>query len=124
MMNDVEKELNRMLKCGVIREVTEPTDWYATMVPVKKKISDIRFCVDLKQFNKAVRREHYTLPSLDDITPKLAGSKYLSTLDAASGFCQIPLQESSQLLTTFMTPFGIYAFRRIRFGITSAPEVF
>ena len=47
-----------------------------------------------------------------------------STLGAASGFWQIPIDEDSQLLTTFITPFGRYAFCRLPFGIFSAPEIF
>ncbi len=120
----VKKELERMLHEGVIRGVKEPTEWCAPMVAVQKKSGDVRICVDLKVLNKAVCREHYTLPSLDEIAPKLAGSKYFSRLDAASGFWQIPLDEDSQLLTTFMTPFGRFAFTRMPFGITSAPEIF
>ena len=62
----VKAELNRMVASGVIREVTEPTDWCSAMVPVVKKTGAVRICVDLKQLNKAVRREHLMLPSLDD----------------------------------------------------------
>lgn len=47
-----------------------------------------------------------------------------SSLDAASGFWQIPLDEASQKLTTFITPFARYCFKRLPFGITSAPEIF
>jgi hypothetical protein len=52
---------------------------------------DVRICVDLKRLNRSVKRERYTLPSLDDVTHKLAGSKVFSKLDATSGFWQIPL---------------------------------
>ena len=117
-------ELDRMVTSEVIRVVTEPTDWCSAMVPVVGKNGTVRICVDLKRLNIAVRREHLMLPSLDDIAPKLAHSKVFSTLDAASGFWQIPLDENSQLMTTFITPFGRYAFRRLPFGISSAPEIF
>ena len=124
LMDAVKEELNNMVESGVIRSVTEPTDWCAAMVPVIKKTGTVRICVDLKQLNTAVRREHHMLPSLEDIAPELAGSKVFSTLDAASGFWQIPIYEDSQLLTTFITPFGRYAFCRLPFGISSAPEIF
>ncbi|KAK2173586.1 hypothetical protein NP493_866g01020 [Ridgeia piscesae] len=124
LMDAVKAELNNMVESGVIRSVTEPTDWCAAMVPVIKKTGAVRICVDLKQLNTAVRREHHMLPSLEDIAPKLAESKVFSTLDAASGFWQIPIDEDSQLLTTFITPFGRYAFCRLPFGISSATEIF
>ena len=124
LMGAVKAELDRMVTSGVIRAVTEPTDWCSAMVPVIKKTGAVRICVDLKQLNTAVRREHFMFPSLEDISPKLADSKVFYTLEAASGFWQIPIDEESQLLTTFITPFGLYAFCRLPFGISSAPEIF
>ena len=115
LMDAVKAELNNTVESGVIRSVTEPTDWCAAMVPVIKKTGAMRICVDLKQLNTAVRREHHMLPSLEDIAPKLTESKVFSTLDAASGFWQIPIDEDSQLLTTFITPFGRYAFCHLEF---------
>ena len=85
-MDAVEAELKHMLADGVIREVTQPTDWCAPMVPVVKPSGAIRICVDLKQLNKAVRREHFNLPMLDDIAPKLQGSTIFSKVDARNGF--------------------------------------
>ncbi|XP_016139457.1 uncharacterized protein K02A2.6-like [Sinocyclocheilus grahami] len=113
-----------MEQLGVIEEVSEPTPWCAPMVPVAKKNGDIRICVDLKQLNEVVIREKYVLPTLDDVTSKLAGATVFSSLDAASGFWQIPLDDASKRLTTFITLFKRYCFRRLPFGITSTPEIF
>lgn len=55
---------------------------------------------------------------------QLSGSTVFSSLDATSGFWQIPLDKDSQRLTTFITPYGTYCFKRLPFGITSAPEIF
>ena len=120
----VKEELDRLTSAGIIKEITKPTPWCAPMVPVMKKSGKVRLCVDLKKLNVNVRRERYVLPTLDDLTSRLAGSTVYSSLDAASGFYQIPLDEASQGLTTFITPFGRYCFRRLPFGITSAPEIF
>ena len=124
LMNSVKEELERMVDSGTIREITEPTDWCSPMVPVRKKNGKLRICVDLKKLNVSVKRERYMLPTLVDIAPKLNGAKYFSTLDAYTGFYQIPLDSESQKLTTFITPFGRYCFQRVPFGITSAPEIF
>ena len=94
------------------------------MVPVLKKSGAVRICVDLKRLNLSVERERYILPTLQDLTSSLAGATVFSSLDAASGFYQIPLHEASQELTTFITPMGRYCYRRLPFGITSAPEIF
>lgn len=111
MLSKVKDELDRMVASGVITEIKEPTEWCAAMVPVpKKNKKQIRICVDLKKLNKAVKREKFILPTIDDILPKLAHAKVFSLLDAASGFWQIPLEPESAKLTTFITPFGRYFF--------------
>ena len=74
--------------------------------------------------NKAVKRERVVLPTTDEITAELSGSTVFSSLDAAAGFWQIPLDKDSQRLTTFITPFARYCFKRLPFGISSAPEIF
>ncbi|XP_062849175.1 uncharacterized protein K02A2.6-like [Trichomycterus rosablanca] len=124
LLPKVEEELKRMEAMGIIEEVTEPTEWCAPMVPVMKKNGKIRVCVDLKRLNENVKREKFILPTLDDILPKLAKGTVFSSLDAESGFWQITLEENSARLTTFITPLGRYCFKRLPFGITSAPEIF
>lgn len=125
MLQKVKEELKRMENNGVIEQVTQPTEWCAPMVPVlKRNTTKARICVDLTKLNKSVKREHYILPTPDEITAKLSGATVFSSLDAASGFWQIPLHPDSCKLTTFITPFGRYCFKRLPFGITSAPEIF
>ena len=80
--------------------------------------------VDIKTSTQSVMRLHYMLQMLEDIGHKLAGSKIYSALDAASGLWQIPLAEDSQLFTTFITPFGRFAFKSMPFRITSGPKFF
>ena len=64
------------------------------------------------------------LPTIEDVTSKLQGCKVFFTLDATSGYHQLALDENSAKLTTFMTPFGRFMFKRLPFGITSASEIF
>ena len=94
------------------------------VVAPKAQPGKIRLCVDLTHLNQWVRRERHILPAVDHTLAMLAGAKVFTKLDATSGFWQIPLSEESQLLTTFITPFGRYAFNRLPFGISSAPEHF
>ncbi|XP_063072782.1 uncharacterized protein K02A2.6-like [Engraulis encrasicolus] len=124
LFTKVEQELARMQSLGIIEEVREATDWCAPMVPVVKKNGKVRICVDLKRLNEAVRRERFILPTLEDVAPTLSGAAFFSTLDASSGFWQLPLDPASQRLTTFITPKGRFCFKRLPFGITSAPEIF
>ena len=120
----VEDELKRMEDQGVISKVTQPTDWCSGMVVVPKPNGKVRICVDLTQLNKAVRREVHPMKSVDENLAKLGNASVFSKLDANSGFWQLPLDEESKLLTTFITPQGRFAFNRIPFGISSAPEIF
>ena len=124
LLQKVKEELDRLKSAQVIEEIQEPTDWCAGMVPVLKRNGAVRICIDYKQLNKNVRRERYMLPTLEDVLHKLHGAKVFSKLDCTSGFFQLPLDEESSKLTTFITPFGRYIYKRLPQGITSAPEIF
>ena len=113
-----------MEKAGVISKVSEPTPWCAGLVVVPKKSGRVRICVDMKSLNQSVLREVHPLPKVDETLAQLTGAKVFSKLDANSGFWQIPLSQSSRLLTTFIAPTGRYCFNKIPFGISSAPEHF
>ena len=92
------------------------------MVVVPKKTGSVRICVDFRHLNESVLRETHPLPKVDNTLAQLAGATVFSKNDANSGFWQIPIDESSRELTTFLTPFGRYYFNRLPVGITSAPE--
>ena len=124
LMDKVKSELHRMETMGVIRKIQEPTEWCAGIVVVPKPNGNIRICVDLTRLNESVRRERHILPAVDETLAKVDGAIVFSKLDATSGFWQIPLHKDSEPLTTFITPFGRYCFRRLPFGISSAPEHF
>ena len=89
-----------------------------------KRSGAVRICVDLKPLNESVLREVHPIPTVDDTLAQLSGASVFTKLDANSGFWQIPLDKKSQLLTTFVTPFGRYYFSKLPFGISSAPELF
>ena len=93
------------------------------MVVVPKK-DDVRICVDLTKLNESVRRERHEMPSVEYTLGQLSDARIFSKLDANSGFWQVPLADESALLTTFITPFGRFCFKRLPFGISSAPEHF
>ena len=108
---------------GVIAQVTMPTKWIRSMVMVSKKIGKLRICLDPKDPNRALLRENYQLPTLKDIAMHLHGAKVFTVTDAQNGFWHGNIEESSYL-TTFQSPFGRYRWKRMPFGISSAPEVF
>ena len=116
-------KLDSMEEQGVIKKVDKPTEWVHNLVIVEKKDKSLRICLDPRNLNICVKREHYQIPVLEDITSQLSGKHVFSVIDLKEAFWQIPLTEESMLLTTFSTPFGRYCFTRMPFGICSASEV-
>ena len=85
---------------------------------------NVRLCIDPKPLNNALKRNHYPLPTIEDVLPLLTDSKVFKVLDARNGFWHVQLDDQSSYLTTFSTPWGRYRWLRMPFGITSAPEEF
>ena len=108
----------------IIAKVDCPTEWVNSFVAVEKKNGDLRVCLNPADLNEVVLREHYQLPTWEEISGRLAGAKIFTKLDANKGYWQIVLDEASSYLTTFRTPFGRYRYLRLPFGIHSAQEVF
>ena len=125
MQEKFKAELKRMQDLDVIVPVDEPTEFVNPIVIVEKpNTRKLRVCLDPKNLNEHICREHYPIPTLDDAIAKIGNSKFYSKLDLTSGYWQVKLDYESSLLTTFNTPFGRYRFTRMPFGIKSAQEVF
>ena len=63
----VKNELDHLSAKNVITHVQQPTDWVSNLVVTMIKIGDLRKCLDPQELNKALKREHFQLPTLDDI---------------------------------------------------------
>lgn len=124
LREQLKEELNRMEELKVIEKVSKPTEWVNSLVVVRKKNNKIRVCMDPSDLNKNIMREHYPMKSVEEVVSRTPGAQVFTVLDANHGFWQIELAEESKQLCTFNTPFGRYAFKRLPFGISSAPEVF
>lgn len=107
---------------GIIEKVEGPTAWCNNLVIVEKPNKSLRLCLDPKELNKCILRENYQIPSPEEIYNSLAGKQIFSVLDMKDGFFQVVLEDQEKLCT-FGTPFGRYRFKRMPFGISSAPEV-
>ena len=84
----------------------------------------LRICLDPRDLNKAIKREHFPMKTIEEVVQNMPGAKVFSKLDATSGYWQLKLDEESSKLCTFNTPFGRYRFLRVPFGIVSAREIF
>ena len=77
-----------------------------------------------EDLNEAIPCNHYPVPTLEEITPKLSGATMFSKLDARNGYWNVQLDEESTYLTTFKTLFGRYRFLRMPFGLHMSQDVF
>jgi len=93
-------------------------------VCVKKSNGELRVCLDPKDLNDNIKREHCQIPTREEILSEMSGAQFFSKLDASHGFWQIRLNSESSKYCTFNTPFGRYCFLHLPFGIKSAPKVF
>ncbi|XP_029212518.2 uncharacterized protein LOC114976273 [Acropora millepora] len=122
--DDIKKELDEMVNLGVIKPVTEPTDWVSSVAYSQKSNGRWRVCLDPKDLNRAVKRSHHHTPTLDEITHQFKGSSVFSKLDARHGYWSVVLDEESSYLTTFNSPFGRFRFTRLPFGLCVSQDIF
>lgn len=72
----------------VMSRIKEPTHWVNPIITVEKSNGKLGICLYPRDLNKAVKREHYQLPTVEEITCRLSKAKYFTVLDASSGFWQ------------------------------------
>jgi len=120
----LKAELDRIQKMGVITPVSEPTSWVSQIVTTIKRNGELRICINPKDLNKVLKREHYILPTLDDTLHELGQSRYFTKADLRAGFWHIQLDEESSKLLAFQTFFGRYRWRRLPFGTAVSSEIF
>ena len=104
--------------------MTEPTVWVSQMAVVHKPSGKLRICIDPQPLNAALKREHYKLLVFDDVLPKLKDAKVFSKLDVREAYWHVRLDEESSKLTTMITPFGRYRWKRLPFGLKVSSEIF
>jgi len=92
----VKEELDRMEKLGVIRKAEEPTEWVSSLVVVEKPNGNVRLCLDPRDLNKAIQREHYPMKTVEEVAAELSGAKVFSVLDLHLAFGILSLTRKVQ----------------------------
>ena len=141
MVEVVQKEIIKLLDVGVIYPISD-SKWVSS-VQVVPKISGItvvknedndlvptqihtgwRVCIDYRKLNSTTRKDHFPLPFIDQMLERIVGHTHYCFLDSFLGYNQIVITLENQEKTTFICPFGTFAYRRLPFGLCNASTTF
>ncbi|XP_042067440.1 uncharacterized protein LOC121810774 [Salvia splendens] len=141
MQNVVKNEVLKWLKAGIIYAISDSDCVSPTQVVAKRGgmtviqggndemiatrlVTGWRVCIDYRILNAATRKDHFPLPFIDQMLDRLGGYEYYCFLDGYSGYNQILIAPEDQYKSAFICPYGVYAFRRMSFGLCNAPATF
>ncbi|WJX91525.1 hypothetical protein P8452_73291 [Trifolium repens] len=141
MKEVVRKEVVKLLEGGMIYPISDSA-WVSPVQVVPKKggmtvitndknelipsrtVTGWRMCIDYRRLNKATRKDHFPLPFMDQMLERLSGQEFYCFLDGYSGYNQITVNPEDHEKTAFTCPFGVFAYRRMPFGLCNAPATF
>ena len=124
MREEVEKELERLVAEGALEPVTH-SEWATPIVVIPKPDGRIRICGDFKvTLNPVMSVDQYPLPKPQDLYATLSGGKKFTTLDLSQAYHQLMLDEQAQNYCVINTHKGLYKYKRLPFGVASAPAIF
>jgi hypothetical protein len=117
-------ELHGLENVGFVKEM-KTLSWVSNPVIVPKKNTNVwHVCVDYTALNKHCPKDHFPLPRIDQIIDFTAGCARLSFLDAYSGYNQIKLKVEDEEKTAFITPYRVYCYQVMPFGLKNASETY
>lgn len=120
----VFRKLDEFLAKDIIEEKKGPVTWVSPLVVVGKANGEPRICLDLRRVNEAVVRERHPMPLIEDFLARVGGNMIRSKLDVKDSFLQLELDDESRDAMVFITGRGLMRFKRMPFGLVTAPEIF
>ena len=121
---EIIKQVNRMLELEVI-ERSDATEWSQVLL-VPKPGGKWRFCIDFRNLNLALTKNGWPIPNIKGMLQRLGRVKarYYGLMDLTSGFHQCMIDEGSRKYTAFITDVGVFQWRRVPMGVSTAPSYF
>jgi len=98
--------------------------WVSNIVSTRKKIDEIRLCIDFRNLNKVSLKDNYLVPKMDHITQTVVGSSKISFLYGFSCYNQVLSHPKDQDKTTFTTPWGNFTYVKMPFGLMNVRATF
>ena len=118
----VDEQLTDLLEAGRIEESVSP--WSSPIVLATKKDGSYRLCIDYRKLNAVTIKDAQPLPRTDDIPESPDGATWISCLDMASGYWQVPVAKADGPKTAFVTHRGQFQWTCMPFGVTNWPATF
>ena len=115
-------EFEQLEREGIVQRSTSP--WASPLHMVMKKDGSWRPCGDFRRLNLVTEPDTYPLPNMLDFSARVAGCKVFSKIDLRKGYYQIPMHPDDIRKTAICTPFGLFEFRHMPFGLRNAGNTF
>ncbi len=119
----LEPDLRAQLDTWLDHDIVEPSNspWSFPLVAAPKKNGSIRWCVDYRRLNNITRKDTFPLPNIEDNLARLSKSKIFSCVDGSGAFHVIEIRDQDRPKTAFSTPWGMFHYKRMPFGLTNGP---
>ncbi len=117
-----EAEFRKLEKAGIVHRSNSP--WSSPLHMVPKPDGSWRPCGDYRRLNLATKHDRYPLPSIMDLSTRLHGCRYFSVVDLVKGYHQVPMDPVDIPKTAIITPFGLFEYLFMPFGLMNAAQTF
>lgn len=104
--------------------VPSQSPWASPCILVPKEAGQLRLCTDYRRVNAVTIPDAYPLPRIDDLIDEVGQAAFVTKMDLTKGYYQIPLTETAQLISAFTTPFGLFQYLVLPFGMRNSPATF